>query len=83
MLCNPDVFLRALETHEKIKYNKLEDFLRKNRGEVLKMVWYEYNEEEYIRDEKEISRKDGRFEDMKRAAENEAYQAALFEKFNL
>lgn len=48
--------------NECIQKGVLVDFLRKNRGEVLEMVWYEYNEEEYIKDEKDISREEGRIE---------------------
>lgn len=47
----------------------LADYLRKHRGEVLEVAWYEYNEEEYIKDEKDISHEEGRKEGVARINE--------------
>ena len=44
---------------ECIQNNILAEFLIKNRAEVMDMLWYEYNEEEHIASEKEISFAEG------------------------
>ena len=44
---------------ECIQNNILAEFLMKNRAEVMDMLWYEYNEEEHIASEKEISFAEG------------------------
>lgn len=55
------LFKQAVETsvEECIEEGILTDFLRKNRGEVLQAVWYDFDEEKYIKNEKELSRQDG------------------------
>ncbi|MBR5474655.1 MAG: hypothetical protein IKU83_04485 [Lachnospiraceae bacterium] len=55
----------AEAVEECIKNGVLADYLRKHRGEVLEVAWYEYNEEEYIKDEKDISHEEGRKEGRK------------------
>lgn len=42
-----------------IKEGILADLLRKNRGEVQQAVWYDFDEEKYLKDEKEFSRQSG------------------------
>ena len=44
---------------ECIQNNILAEFLMKNRAEVMDMLWYEYDEEEHIASEKEISYAEG------------------------
>ena len=45
---------------ECIQNNILAEFLRKNRAEVVDMLWYEYDEEEHIASEKELSYSEGK-----------------------
>lgn len=59
----------AEAVEECIKNGVLADYLRKHRGEVLEVAWYEYNEEEYIKDEKDISHEEGRKEGVARINE--------------
>ena len=47
---------------ECIQNNILAEFLIKNRAEVMDMLWYEYDEEEHIASEKEISYAEGKAE---------------------
>ena len=48
-----------LAIDECIQNDILAEFLRKNRAEVVDMLLYEYNEEEFIASEKELSYADG------------------------
>ena len=43
-----------------IRNDILAEFLTKNRAEVAEMLWYEYDEEEHIASEKEISFEEGK-----------------------
>ena len=52
---------------ECIQNNILAEFLTKNRAEVMDMLWYEYDEEEHIASEKEISRAEGKAEERQLA----------------
>ena len=45
---------------ECIRKGILAEFLRKNRAEVVDMLLYEYNEEEFIASEKELSYEEGK-----------------------
>lgn len=45
--------------NESIQDGVLEDILRKNRAEVMEVVLYEYDEELHIKNEKDISRREG------------------------
>ena len=47
---------------ECIQNNILAEFLVKNRAEVVDMLWYEYDEEEHIASEKELSYSEGKTE---------------------
>ena len=47
---------------ECIQNNILAEFLIKNRAEVVDMLWYEYDEEEHIASEKELSYSEGKTE---------------------
>lgn len=59
---------------ECIKEEILSDFLRKNRAEALEMSWYEYNEEQHIKNEREIAfqegEEQGKIESAKRMLED-------------
>lgn len=48
-----------LAVEQCIKEDILKDFLLKHRGEVTDMVLFQYDEEAYIKSEKEISYEDG------------------------
>ncbi len=51
-----------LAIDECIEHDILAEFLRKNRAEVVDMLLYEYNEEEFIASEKELSYEEGKAE---------------------
>ncbi|RGR57908.1 hypothetical protein DWY33_10970 [Dorea formicigenerans] len=53
----PEAVEKAID--ECIKKGILEEFLRKNRAEVLRVSIFEYDEEEHMRQEREESRKEG------------------------
>ena len=53
----PEAVEKAID--ECIKKGILEEFLRKNRAEVLRVSIFEYDEEEHMRQEREESRQEG------------------------
>lgn len=61
---------------ECIQEDILADFLRKNRGEVQNAMWYEFDEEKFIKNEKEYGRQEGREEGIRASL-------LLCQKFNV
>lgn len=83
---------------ECIKEAVLADFLSRHRAEVKEVSWYEYNEEQHIKNEREIAMEemlerinlltiklseDGRADDILRAAKDKEYQQQLLQEYHL
>ena len=92
----PEAVEKAID--ECIKKGILAEFLRKNRAEVLRVIIFEYDEEEHMRQEREESRQEGieqvndlydklhdlnREEDIWKAIKDVEYRKKLLEEFHL